>query len=245
LRFLLNAGIGYDGLDLEALRSRGVALANLAGIAADCVADMAMALLLDAARGTSRGSRFVRDGRWGRDAFPFVHRISGKRLGILGLGSIGRAIARRAEGFGMTIAYHNRHPRPDAHYAYAASTLELARRSDHLAIATPGGAQTRHLVTAEVLAALPPHGIVVNVGRGSIIDQDALIAALAAGRLYGAGLDVIDGEPAVPPALLGFDNVVVTPHRAGSTLETLDDAHARVVEILEAWFRDGTNLSPI
>ncbi len=245
LRFALNAGIGHERLDLDAMHRRGVAAANLAGIGGDCIADMAMALLLDVARGTTRGDRFVRDGRWGRDAFPFLPRLSGRRLGILGLGSIGRAIARRASGFGMRIAYHGRRRQPDQPYDYAATPLELARVSDHLAIAAPGGEATRNLVDAAVLAALPAHGIVVNVGRGSIIDQAALIAALAAGRLFGAGLDVVDGEPEVPPALLALDNVVVTPHRAGSTLETLDDALARMIATLRAWERDGTNLAPI
>ena len=245
LRFVLNAGIGYDQLDLPALRAAGVAAANLAGLADECVADMAMALLLDVARGTTRGDRFVRAGQWGKATFPSMHRLSRKRLGILGLGSIGLAIARRAEGFGMTIAYHNRRVRTDVPYRYAKTVADLAGMSDHLAIAAPGGAETRHLVDAGVLAALPAHGIVVNIGRGSIIDQEALMDALAAGRLYGAGLDVLDGEPAVPPRLLTLDNVVVTPHRAGSTLETAEDAVVLMNRTLEAWFRDGTNLAPI
>ena len=245
LRFVLNAGIGYDQLDLPALRSAGIAAANLAGLADECVADMAMALLLDVARGTTRGDRFVRAGGWGKTPFPFMHRISGKRLGILGLGSIGLAIARRAEGFRMNIAYHNRRRRTDLPYRFAASVRELAATSDHLAIAVPGGGETRHLVDAAVLAALPPYGIVVNIGRGSIIDQEALMDALAAGRLYGAGLDVLDGEPAVPPRMLTFDNVVLTPHRAGSTHETSEDAIDLTIRTLEAWFRDGTNIAPI
>lgn len=245
LRFVLNAGIGYDRLDLPALRARGVAVANLAGIGADCVADMAMALLLDVARGTTRGHRFVADGKWGHAPYPFLHRLSGKRLGIVGLGSIGRAIARRAEGFGMSIAYCGRREQPGVAYRYAASVAALASISDHLAIAAPGGAATRHLVDAAALAALPAHGIVVNVGRGSIIDQEALIAALAGGRLFGAGLDVIDGEPAVPPRLLALDNVVVTPHRAGSTIETLDDALQRMIATLEAWIAEGRNIAPV
>ena len=245
LGFVLNAGIGYDQLDLAALHARPVAVANLARIAGACVADMAMALLLDVARGTTRGDRFVRAGKWGRETFPVMHRITRRRLGILGLGSIGTEIARRAEGFGMSIAYHNRQPVPGSPYRYAESPQALAALSDHLALAAPGGAATRHLVDADVLAALPPHGIIVNVGRGSLIDQDALIDALASGRLFGAGLDVIDGEPAVPERLLALDNVVVTPHRAGSTFETMDDALQRMVETLAAWYRDRTNLAPI
>ena len=245
LRFLLNAGIGYDQLDLPPLRAANIACANLAGLADECVADMAMALLLDVARGTSRGDRFVRAGKWGKEPFPFLNRITAKRLGIIGLGSIGLAIAKRAEGFRMTIAYHNRRPRTDVPYRYAASVRELAAMSDHLAIAAPGGRETRHLVDAAVLAALPAHGIVVNIGRGSIIDQEALMDALASGRLFGVGLDVLDGEPAVPPRLLTFDNVTLTPHRAGSTHETSDDAVDLTIRTLEAWFRDGTNLAPI
>ena len=245
LRFVLNLGIGYDQLDLAALKGAGVAAANLAGLADECVADMAMALLLDVARGTTRGDRFVRTGKWGKEPFPFVNRITAKRLGIIGLGAIGLAIAKRAEGFRMSVAYHNRRKRAGLPYRYADSVLELARTSDHLAIAAPGGAETRHLVTAEVLAALPPHGIVVNIGRGSIIDQEALIEALASGKLWGAGLDVLDGEPAVPPRLLELDNVVITPHRAGSTHETSEDAIDLTIRTLEAWFKDGTNIAPI
>jgi len=222
LRFVLNAGIGGD-----------------------CVADMAIALLLDVARGTTRGDRFVREGKWGRVAFPTMHRITGRRLGILGLGSIGSQIARRAEGFGMSVAYHNRREIAGSPYRYAATPRDLAAMSDHLALAVPGGVTTRHLVDAGVLAALPPHGIVVNVGRGSLIDQAALVDALRSGRLFGAGLDVIDGEPAVPEALLALDNVVVTPHRAGSTFETLEDALQRMLQTLEAWHRNGANLAPI
>jgi len=245
LRFVLNAGIGYDQLDLAALHAAPVAIANLAGIGGDCVADMAIALLLDVARGTTRGDRFVREGKWGRVAFPTMHRITGRRLGILGLGSIGSQIARRAEGFGMSVAYHNRREIAGSPYRYAATPRDLAAMSDHLALAVPGGVTTRHLVDAGVLAALPPHGIVVNVGRGSLIDQAALVDALRSGRLFGAGLDVIDGEPAVPEALLALDNVVVTPHRAGSTFETLEDALQRMLQTLEAWHRNGANLAPI
>ncbi|MBM3531593.1 MAG: 2-hydroxyacid dehydrogenase [Alphaproteobacteria bacterium] len=245
LRFVLNLGIGYDQLDLPTLKAAGLAAANLAGLADECVADMAMALLLDVARGTTRGDRFVRAGKWGKQPFPFVNRVTAKRLGILGLGSIGLAIAKRAEGFRMSVAYHNRRRRSDVPYRYAESVRALAAMSDHLVIAAPGGAETRHLVNAAVLAALPPHGVVVNIGRGSIIDQEALIEALAADKLWGAGLDVLDGEPAVPPRLLALDNVVLTPHRAGSTHETSDDAVALTIRTLEAWFRDGTNIAPI
>ena len=245
LRFVLNLGIGYDQLDLTALKSAGIATANLAGLADECVADMAMALLLDVARGTTRGDRFVRAGKWGKEPFPFVNRITAKRLGILGLGSIGLAIAKRAEGFRMSVAYHSRRKRSDVPYRYVDSVRELAATSDHLAIAAPGGADTRHLVTADVLAALPSHGIVVNIGRGSIIDQEALTAALASGRLWGAGLDVLDGEPAVPRRLLTLDNVVITPHRAGSTHETSEEAIELTIRTLQAWFNDGTNIAPI
>jgi len=245
LRYVLNIGVGYDQLDLAALKSAGLATGNLAGLGEMCVADMAMALLLDVARGTTRGDRFIRDGQWGRTPFPATFRISRKRLGIIGLGTIGHAIARRAAGFEMSIAYHNRNKRADVPYAYAASALELARMSDHLVIASPGGAETRHMVDAKVLAALPAHGIVVNIGRGSVIDQEALMDALAAGRLYGAGLDVLDGEPAVPPRLLTLDNVVLTPHRAGSTHEGFADSIVHLLHTLELWVRDGRVLAPI
>jgi lactate dehydrogenase-like 2-hydroxyacid dehydrogenase len=213
-------GVGYDGVDVAAARARGVQVTHTPGVLTDDVADLALALLLATARQVCRADRFVRDGRWPAGPYPFTRKVSGARLGIIGLGRIGMAVARRAEGFAMTIAYHNRRPRLDVPYRYASSPLELAASVDFLVVCAPGGDDSRHLVDAAVIAALGPTGILVNVGRGPIVDEAAVAAALGSGQLLGAGLDVFEHEPAVLPALLGCDNVVLTPHIASGTAPT-------------------------
>jgi D-3-phosphoglycerate dehydrogenase len=216
-------GAGYEGIAVAHALARGVALANGAGTNDDCVADHAMALLLATVRAIPQQDRACREGVW-RDALPLRPQLAGKRLGVLGLGAIGRKIARRAEGFGMPVGYHSRSRLADVPYAYLDGPQALARWCDALVVATPGGAATRHLVDAHVLQALGPAGYLVNVARGSVVDTGALAAALRAGAIAGAGLDVYEGEPAPPAALLGFDNVVVTPHVAGWSPESNEGA---------------------
>lgn len=217
-------GVGYDRVDLGALGQRGIRLSNTPGVVATCVADHAIGLLIALVRRIAQADRLAHAGIWGKQAIGLTTRVSGKRLGILGLGDIGLRIAQRAAGFDMPIGYHNRHRRPELAHAHFESPLELARWADYLVVACPGGAATRHLINAMVLEALGPQGVLVNVARGSVVDQAALTAALAAGRLGGAALDVFDNEPGIPPALAGLDNVVLTPHIAGSTRETWREA---------------------
>lgn len=239
------AGAGYERIALAAARSRGIVVTNAPDVTDGCVADMAFALLLAVARHVVRGDRFIREGRWPRGAYPLVPRLHGRRLGILGLGRIGIAIARRAQGFDMPIIYHNRQPRNDVPYEYAPTAVELARRCDLLIIACPGGESTRHLVDADVLSALGASGIVVNIARGSVIDEAALITALRDRVIAGAGLDVFDDEPQVPQALRELDSVVLTPHRAGGTTETWEDCCDVAKANVRAFFEGAPPPNPV
>lgn len=208
-------GVGFEGVDMAAATARGLIVTNGHGTNAAAVADHALALMLCAVRGVRDGDAAVRRGEW-RDASSARPELTGMRLGVLGLGMIGDEIARRCVGgFAMSVGYHNRRPRPEVTHAYHPSALELARHSDVLVVAAPGGAETRHLVDAAVLEALGPDGFLVNIARGSLVDTAALIAALRDRRIAGAALDVVEGEPAVPAELLAHPNVVMTPHVAG------------------------------
>lgn len=220
LRFVSSFGVGFDALDRESLLRQGARVGYTPGVLDDCVADMAFALLLDAARGLSESDRFVRRGDWSQGRFGIRTRASGKRLGIFGMGRIGSTVARRAAGFDMEVAYHNRRPVEGSPHLYQPSLLELARWADFLVITAAGGDGTQHLVNAEVLDALGPQGFLVNVARGSVVDEAALVQALQQGRIAGAGLDVFEDEPRPHAELLSQDNVVLAPHIASGTHET-------------------------
>lgn len=214
-------GVGLDAVDLDHARRRGLRVAYTPEVLTEDVADMAMGLLLAACRRLAVADRFVRSGAWGEgQTLPLSRRVSGMRLGILGMGRIGSAVARRAEAFGMEIAYTNRRRRDDSPYRHEPDLKALAAWCDVLVVAasvTPGGPP---LVDAAVLEALGPRGFLVNVGRGALIDEPALIDALRGRRLAGAGLDVFTAEPQVPEALRGLDSVVLAPHHASATEET-------------------------
>ncbi len=245
LRLVAHFGVGYDNVDVEYAKKKGVAVSNTPDVLTDCVADLAIALLIDVARGVSAGDRYVRAGAWLKGAMPLATRASGKRLGIVGLGRIGRAIATRAEGFDMEIRYHNRRQSPDAPCAYEHSLEALARWCDFLMVATAGGEATRGLVSKPVIDALGAKGFVVNIARGSVIDETALVAALAEKRIAGAALDVFADEPRVPAALLALDNVVLTPHIASATTDTSRAMGQLVLDNLESFFRDGRAVTPV
>ncbi|POF61988.1 dihydrofolate reductase [Novacetimonas maltaceti] len=214
-------GIGTDAVDLQAARRRNIHVTTTPGVLTDDVADMAIALLLAASRGIVRADRYVREGEWPKGApIALGHRVSGRRMGIVGLGHVGRAIAHRAQAFGMQVAYNDVREIPDAGLAFHASLTDLARCSDILVVAAAGGAGSRGIVNEGVLDALGSAGLLINVARGSVVDESALVAALRDGRLGGAGLDVFAHEPDVPAALLAMDNVVLQPHRASATVET-------------------------
>ena len=213
-------GVGYDGIDVAAAKAAGVVVTHTPDVLNDDVADLAIALMLAWARQIGRADRFVRAGEWANGPLPLGRKMSGARLGIVGMGRIGQAIAHRAAAFGMKIAYTARSAKPELPLPYFPSAATLAANSDFLVLITPGGAGTRKLVDAEVLRALGPNGCVVNVARGSVIDEAALVEALRAGTIAGAALDVFESEPTVPQALREMDNVVLTPHIGSATAQT-------------------------
>lgn len=236
LRVISSFGVGLDTLDLPAARARGISVGYTPNVLNDCVADTAFVLLMDVARRTTAADRFVRRGDWLKGQFTQATRVSGKRLGILGLGRIGSAIARRAAGFDMDIRYHNRRPVEGVAYTYMATLKELAEWADFLIIASAGGAETKGLVSREILDALGPKGYLINISRGTVVDETALIEALSQNRIAGAGLDVFEHEPHVPEALLSLENVVLLPHLASNTVETRADMAQLVEDNLAAFF---------
>jgi lactate dehydrogenase-like 2-hydroxyacid dehydrogenase len=219
LEIIVINGIGTDAVDLDRARARGVRVTTTPGVLTDDVADLAIGLMLAVSRRICVADRFVRAGSWPQAHLPFSSKVSGKRLGMFGLGYVGRAIARRAEGFAMPIAYCERH-QAEVAYRFVPQLEDLARDSDFLVVAASGGPATQGIVGRRVLDALGPQGILINVARGSIVDEEALVAALAEGRLGGAGIDVFAHEPNIPEALWTMDNVVLQPHQASATVET-------------------------
>jgi len=238
-------GVGYEGVDVAAASERGVVVTHTPDVLNDEVADLAMGLVLAVSRRLIEADRYVRSGAWANGPMPLANKVSGGRLGIVGLGRIGMAIARRAEAFGMSIAYTSRNPRSDAPYHYLPSAKALAAEVDFLVIITPGGAGTRKLIDAGVLAALGPQGYLINVARGSVLDEAALIVALREGAIAGAGLDVFEDEPNVPAELLSFDNVVLTPHIGSATRQTRQAMADLAFANLQAHFAGQPLLSPI
>lgn len=239
LKVISSFGVGLDKIDLDAARARGIAVGYTPDVLNDCVADTAFGLLMDVARGFSAADRFVRRGAWPSGAFPLSTRVSGKRMGIIGMGRIGRVIARRGLGFDMDVRYHSRRPVADLTYRHEPSLAALAEWADFLVIATAGGPETRHLVSASVLEALGPRGFLINIARGTVVDEAALVDALAHKRIAGAGLDVFEHEPQVPPALFALDNVVLLPHIASATNETRQAMADLVFENLQSFFATG------
>jgi hydroxypyruvate reductase len=213
-------GVGYDGIDVAAAKARGITVTHTPDVLNDDVADLAIGLMLSAARQLPAADRYVREGRWPGGPMPLARKMSGARLGIVGMGRIGQAIAHRATAFGMTIAYTARSAKADIAWRYLPSATALAAVSDFLVVITPGGAATRKLINAEVLAALGPQGILVNVARGSVVDEAALIAALEKGLIGGAALDVFENEPHVPERLRALPHVVLVPHIGSATTST-------------------------
>ena len=240
LRVISSFGVGLDRIDLAAARARSIAVGYTPEVLNDCVADTAFALMLDVARRTAEADRFVRAGRWASgQAFGLGRKVSGARLGVVGLGRIGQTIARRAGGFDMEVRYHSRRPVAGVPWAHEPALLDIARWADFLVVITAGGPATRHLIGAQVLQALGPKGFLVNVSRGSVVDEAALVQALQSGAIAGAGLDVYQDEPRVPEALLCMDNVVVLPHVASATHETRRAMADLVLANLQSFFTTG------
>ncbi|HQR69949.1 MAG TPA: 2-hydroxyacid dehydrogenase [Burkholderiaceae bacterium] len=243
LRLIACFGVGVDAIDLAAARERGIAVTNTPDVLTADVADLAIGLMLAALRGIAGADRYVRDGRWLTAHMPLQTRVSGKRLGIVGMGRIGQAIARRAAAFDMSIAWNG--PRPkDLPWRYEPDLLALARNVDVLIAACPGGAATRGLISRAVLEELGP-GVFVNIARGSVVDEAALVDLLVTRRLGGAALDVFADEPRVPEALLALDHVVLQPHQASATRETRAAMGQLVLDNIAAFAAGRPLLTPI
>lgn len=220
LQIIAVMGVGYDGIDVGAAKARGVVVTHTPDVLNDEVADTAIGLMLCAARQLPAADRYVRAGSWTQGPMALTRRMSGARLGLVGMGRIGKAIAHRALAFGMPVAYTARSAKPDLPYVFHPSAESLAAVSDFLVVITPGGAGTRHLIDGAVLRALGAKGILVNVARGSVVDQEALVDALEGGVIGGAALDVFADEPNVPERLIAMPQVVLTPHIGSATRET-------------------------
>jgi lactate dehydrogenase-like 2-hydroxyacid dehydrogenase len=246
LEVIVSYGVGYDTTDVAAAVERGIQISNTPDVLTDCVADTAVGLAIDVMRGLSAADRYVRRGAWPEQGdFPLTRRISKARVGILGLGRIGTAIATRLAGFGCQISYTSRREVAGSPYAFVDSPVALAAAVDLLVVSTSGGPASSKLVSREVLEALGPDGFLVNVARGSVVDEDALVDLLESGRLGGAGLDVFANEPHVPAQLLGRDDVVLLPHLASGTVETRADMRRLTVENLASWLNHGKLVTPI
>ncbi|HYH33500.1 MAG TPA: 2-hydroxyacid dehydrogenase [Pseudonocardia sp.] len=238
-------GVGLERTDLVAARERGVVVTTTPVLYED-VADTAVVLAMDVARAISSGDRWVRAGRWAAGGQAASgKRFSGKRTGILGMGRIGRMLAKRLAAFDMEIAYYDPRPAPDVDYTLHPTSVELARESDFLFLCAAGGPGQRHLVDAEVLAALGPDGVFVNISRGWLVDEPALVEAVVSGTIGGAGLDVFDDEPTVPQALIEAENVVLTPHIASNTVETRHDMDQCMIDNIRSWFATGQAITPV
>ena len=230
-------GVGYDGVPTAYCRQRGIKVTNTPDVLTDDVADVALALILMTGRGFVRLNRFVHAGEWLKHSPELTTKLGGRKVGILGLGRIGKAIAERVSAMGMKVAYTGRKPQ-NVRYEYIAELKALAAAVDFLVVACPGGEATRNIVNAEVLAALGKKGTLVNIARGSIVDEPALVAALKAGTIKAAGLDVFADEPRIPPALMTMDNVVLLPHVGSATRETRQAMGDLCKANLDAWFGD-------
>ncbi|EOZ6413873.1 2-hydroxyacid dehydrogenase [Cronobacter turicensis] len=238
-------GVGYDGVDVAAARERGIAVTHTPGVLTDDVADLAIGLMLATSRRIVAAQKFIEQGGWQQGGFTWTRKVSGARLGIFGMGRIGQAIVRRAQAFDMAISYTGRQPHSALPYRFVPDLQQLAQESDFLMLCAPGGDATRGVVNAAVLEALGPQGILINIARGSVVDEAALIAALERGAIAGAGLDVFTDEPNVPAALQQRDNVVITPHMASATWETRREMSRLVLENVNAWCTGEPLITPV
>ena len=246
LEIVSSFGVGYDNVDAKHAASRGVVVTNTPDVLTEEVADTAFGLLLMTVRQLPQAERYLRAGKWPERDFPLSEAtLRDRSLGILGLGRIGKAIARRAEAFGLPVSYHGRSRQADVPYRYYDSLPDMARDVDTLMVVAPGGAATRNIVNAQVLEALGPRGILINVGRGTVVDEQALIRALQDRTIYSAGLDVFENEPDVPEALIAMEHVVLLPHVGSASVHTRRAMGQLVVDNVVSWFEKGEALTPV
>jgi lactate dehydrogenase-like 2-hydroxyacid dehydrogenase len=246
LEIIASASVGYDGIAVDHAHGKNIPVTNTPDVLNDDVADLAIALMIMTARRLVASDRYVREGKWPAGGeYPLAQKASGKRVGILGMGRIGQALAQRAVAMNSNVAYHTRKPVPDVPYRHYPDLVALARDSDFLIVIIPATPQTNKIVSAQVIEALGPTGILVNVARGAVVDEEALVEALKTGKLGGAGLDVFVHEPQVPPALFALDNVVLQPHVGSATVETRRAMSQLVLDNLAAHFAGKPLLTPI
>jgi lactate dehydrogenase-like 2-hydroxyacid dehydrogenase len=246
LEIIASFGVGYDGIDLAAAAERGVIVTNTPDVLTEEVADTALGLLLMTVRELSAAERYLREGRWAADgAYPLSPSLRDRTVGIVGLGRIGSAIARRLDAMKVPVVYHSRRARPNAPYRYYDNLRTMAADVGVLLVIVPGTAATRHLVDASVLEALGPDGILINIGRGSVVDEAALAAALKNHTIRAAGLDVFASEPHVPADLLALPNLVLLPHVGSASVHTRNAMGQLVVDNLASWFQEGKPLTPV
>jgi lactate dehydrogenase-like 2-hydroxyacid dehydrogenase len=244
LEIIATCGVGYDLIPRALAAARGIVVANTPDVLNAAVAELCIGALLALLRRLPQADRYVRTGRWTAAGFPLATSLAGKHVGIVGMGRIGKEIARRLEMFGVALAYHGRTDKNLA-WRYEADLATLARDSDILVVVAPGGADTKHLIDARVLDALGPAGYLVNVARGSLVDERALLAALERGGIAGAALDVFDNEPDIDPRFFALDNVMLTPHVGSATHETRAAMAQLMLDNVRAWFRSGRALTPV
>ena len=245
LEIIANFGVGYDNIDVAAAAARGIMVTHSPGVLTDETADLTLGLLLATLRQIPQAERHLRSGDWLARPFPLSPSLRGRKVGILGLGAIGKAVAKRLEGFGVGLAYCGRQRQDDVPYAYYPSPLALAQAVDTLIVLAPGGAATRHLVNAEVLAALGADGVLINMARASLVDTQALIGALEAGTILAAGLDVYDEEPCLPKALLALPQVVCLPHIGSGSVVTRRAMGMLMADNLTSWFAGHGAITPV
>lgn len=246
LEIVANFGVGYDAIDADAAREHGVVVTNTPDVLTEEVADLALGLTLATIRQLPQADRYLRAGRWLEKPFPLTPAsLQGRKAGIVGLGRIGKAVARRLEAFGVPIAYHGRQRQSDVAYRFYPSLVDMAEDVDLLISVAPGGQATRHLIGAEVLKALGPSGILVNVGRGSVVDEQALAAALREGTILSAGLDVFEDEPRVPAELIALEHVVLLPHVGSASIQTREAMGQLQVDNLTSWFSGKGPVTPV
>lgn len=245
LEIVANFGVGYDHVDVAEARRRGIVVTNTPDVLTDEVADLALGLLIAAVRQIPAAEQHLRSGQWRERPFPLTASLRGRRVGIVGLGRIGKAIARRCAAFDLPIAYHGRQRQPDVAYPYYASAVELAAAVDTLIVAAPGGADTRRLIDAAVLAALGADGVLVNIARGSLVDEAALIDALKNRRILAAGLDVFDHEPRIDEAFYTLPNAVLLPHVGSASVHTRNAMGQLVIDNLLSWFDGKGPVTPV
>lgn len=245
LEIVANSGVGYDHIDAAGLARRGVVVTNTPDVLTEEVADLILGLVIATVRQLPQADRHLRAGLWSKGAFPLSASLRARKVGILGLGRIGKAVARRLEACGVEIEYHGRRPQPKVKYLYRATLLELAVSCDVLIVTVSGGPATRHMVSRDVLDALGPDGILISAGRGSVVDQPALIDALADKRILSAGMDVFDDEPSVPAELMAMEHLVLLPHLGSGSVHTRTAMGQLMVDNLVSWFAGTGAITPV